>query len=301
MSPLLHKRPAVALTRILVFLLSMPLMLAQPGCRTQSSYNPIAEDYPLNITGMANGTFASIFVVREIAESLLPEGLGFLDAAYNREYELYRDGYIPLLVRALYVHDIRAPDDMWRPPYSLISFEFPFVDALHDGKTPFRYVYAQFIRTGTPNYAMDVARRYRVPHIVPSVFEPECDAYGPYPHALKGIPVDWRGQSVVVTAPMQVTREGRPFGRENMKNIVSSPRFNIGEDGQMFCGRTKVFWGTSVMEEETSGQVNVTGSFEFLHKLIKGGREMWDNQVYGIRTGSPFVDDDFVDCSSLAV
>lgn len=119
MSPLLHKWPVVALTQVVAFLLCMPVILAQPGCRTQSGYNPIAEDYPLNITGMANGTFASVFVVRDIAESLLPKGLRFLDAAYHREYELYRDGYVPLLVRALYVHDIRAPDDMWRPPYSV--------------------------------------------------------------------------------------------------------------------------------------------------------------------------------------
>lgn len=175
------------------------------------------------------------------------------------------------------------------------------MDALRDGKTPFRYIYAQFIRSGAPNYAMDVAQQYRVPHVVPSVFEPECDAYGPYPHALKAVPADGRGRSVVVTAPMQVTREGRPFGRENMKNVVSSPRFNIGEDGQMLCGRTTVFWGAPAAEEETSGQVNVSGSFEFLHELIKGRPEMWDYQVYGIRTGSPFVDDDFVDCSSLAV
>ena len=119
MSPLLYTRPVVALTQVLAFLLCMPLTLAQPGCRTQSSHNPIAEDYPFNITGMANGTFAAIFVVREIADSLLPEGLRFLDEVYHREFETPGGGYFPLLVRALYVHDIRAPNDTWRPPYSV--------------------------------------------------------------------------------------------------------------------------------------------------------------------------------------
>lgn len=94
------------------------LVAAQPGCQTQTAYNPIAANYPLNITGVANGSLSLIPFGRDVADSFLPEGFGFVGDAYQRQSG-WRTGSIPLLVRALYVHDIRSPDDMWRRPHTV--------------------------------------------------------------------------------------------------------------------------------------------------------------------------------------
>jgi hypothetical protein len=190
----------------------------------------------------------------------------------------------------------------------MISFELPFVDALGDGKTPFRYVYTQLIQVGTPSYAINVAERYGVPHIIPSVFDPECDAYQLFrPHSFEGSPVDLRGMPadasnrvVEVWGPDQMTREARPFYDEYLDGVINQPRFGVAEGG-LVCGRTKVFFGEEVGFErlaETKGGVNLSGTFESLEILIDGGPG-W-NTMYGFRGSIAFVDDDFVDCKGLA-
>ena len=188
----------------------------------------------------------------------------------------------------------------------VISFELPFVDALRDSKTPFRYVHTQLIQVGNPNYAIDIATRYGVPHIIPSVFEPECDAYTyqqragvPRGEGLRGIPADGSGRAVDVVAPQQLTREARPFAAEVLKRMAAQPRFGIGAEG-ILCGRTTAFYGEQVGFEaivETKGQVSFTGQFPGLATLqeAEGRRE----SVYGIRGASAFVDADFVNCESL--
>ncbi|KAK4451056.1 hypothetical protein QBC34DRAFT_348688 [Podospora aff. communis PSN243] len=281
---------------------------AQPGCQTQTVHNPIGADYPMNITGVANGTLFLIPLHRDTASSLLPQGFTFVDDAYVRRNGWRVAGAIPLLGRAVYVNDIRSPDDMWRRPYTLISFELPFVDALHDGKTPFRYVHTQLIQTGNPNYAIDVAAQYGVPQIIPSVFDPECDAYdyqqrmGPSrgQEALSAIPADGSGRAVDVVAPRQVTREARPFATHVLKQMAMQPRFGMGSEG-MVCGRTMALYGERVGFEavvETKGSLSFVGEFPGLAATLKEAG-MRGEAVYGIRGGSAFVDADFVSCRTL--
>jgi hypothetical protein len=95
------------------------LVAAQPGCQTQTRYNPIAEEYPLSVTGVANGTFSLVLIGRDAAASLLPEGLGLLDGANRQDIRSWGEDSHPLLVRAVYVHDTRAPDDMWRNDHTV--------------------------------------------------------------------------------------------------------------------------------------------------------------------------------------
>lgn len=191
----------------------------------------------------------------------------------------------------------------------MISFELPFVDALRDGKTPFRYVHTQLIQAGNPNYAVDVATRYGVPHIIPSVFEPECDAYAYQQRAsfrrgeaLRGIPADGSGRAVDVVAPRQLTREARPFGTDTLKRIATQPRFGIGGEG-IVCGRTTALYGEQLGFEavvETKGLVSVSGRFAGLDVLQGDGPDGPRREsVYGIRGASAFVDADFVNCKTL--
>src|SRR4051794_36560342 len=106
---------------ILAALLSgLRLGAAQPGCQTQTAYNPIAAHYPFNITGVTNGTLALIPLPHDVADSFLPQGFDFVSDAYQRQSG-WRAGSIPLLVRAAYANDIRSPDDMWRRPYTVFA------------------------------------------------------------------------------------------------------------------------------------------------------------------------------------
>jgi hypothetical protein len=188
----------------------------------------------------------------------------------------------------------------------VISFELPFVNALRDGTTPFRYIHTQLIQVGDPNYAIDVAMRYGVPYIIPSVFEPECDAYAyqqktgfPRGEALRGIPADGSGRAVDVLAPQQLTREARPFVTDTLKRIATQPRFGIGGEG-MVCGRTTALYGEQLGFEavvETKGVVTISGNFASLAALQESG--VRSESVYGIRGGGAFVDDDFIDCETL--
>lgn len=97
-------------------------VLAQPGCRTQTRYNPIAGEHPDSITGVMNGTFALAFVPRDTADSLLPEGYKFLDSLYEEGVQMWQADAFPVLVKAVRIHDIRAPDDEWRNDHTVQLF-----------------------------------------------------------------------------------------------------------------------------------------------------------------------------------
>ncbi|KAL2759302.1 hypothetical protein ACRALDRAFT_1074343 [Sodiomyces alcalophilus JCM 7366] len=290
-------------------LLLVQVTLAQPGCQTQTQSNPIADWYPMNITGVFNGTFSIAFVNRQAAESILPQGVSFLDDVYRREVAGWREDMFPVLIRAGYVHDIRARDRMVRNHRGIISFELPFVDALGDGKTPFRYAYTQLIQAMRPSYGLDIAEQYGVPHIIPSNFDPECDAYGfiqgpdgrPHPAKLRGMPARTPRLTVEVTSPQQLTKEARPVGDDELKRIVNQPRFGIGKEG-MVCGRRTTMFGEEVGFDElvrTKGEVSLNAPFESLDFLFEEGSTR-RKLIYGIRVGTAFVDRDFVDCQSLA-
>ena len=102
-------------------LLLFTFAACQPGCATQTAYNSHSEDYPYNITAVVNGTFSLIFLHRAAVQGLLPEGYSFLDnsdAPARQEVQ-------PMLIRSVYVHDIRSPDDMWRNDYMVNSHVAP--------------------------------------------------------------------------------------------------------------------------------------------------------------------------------
>lgn len=140
------------------------------------------------------------------------------------------------------------------------------------------------------------------------MYQPSCDAYEwadpdappdtpANPAKLRGIEIDSTGRDIDVVAAKQLTLEARPFTRKQLKDIVGQPRFGVGIE-DLLCGGTTVFWGKEVGFDElveTKGEVILSEGFEDLH--IDGE---WD-RVYGIRAGTAFIDDDFVDCSTLVV
>lgn len=106
-------------TALAALVASASCVLAQPGCQTQTRYNPIAEQHPDSITGVMNGTFALAFIPRDTADTLLPEGFEFLGEIYQDNVELWQQDAFPVLVKAVRIHDIRAPDDVWRNDHTV--------------------------------------------------------------------------------------------------------------------------------------------------------------------------------------
>ena len=104
---------------VLASLAGASYVLAQPGCRTQTAYNPIYEDYTMSPTGVMNGTFSLAFIPRDVADSLLPEGYTFLDDNYREAVEQWSEDVFPVLIKAVHVHDMRAPDDLWRNDHTI--------------------------------------------------------------------------------------------------------------------------------------------------------------------------------------
>lgn len=191
----------------------------------------------------------------------------------------------------------------------MISLELPFVDALGDGKTPFRYPFTQFIQAMSPSYGLNVAEGYGVPWIHPAVFDPECDAYDfdqspnapPFSVKLTGMPARTPRRTIDVTGPMQLTKEARPIWDDELKRIVNQPRFGISEDG-MVCGHQMTFFGEEVGFDglvQTKGQVSLNSRIEGVDVLFEEASSL-RKTIYGIRVGTAFVDRDFVDCQSLA-
>ncbi|CAI4216056.1 unnamed protein product [Parascedosporium putredinis] len=264
----------------------LPLVVCQPGCRTQTSYNYLSEDYPYSVSAVVNGTFSLIYLENKVAQSFLPEGYSFLESEAQE--------FHPLLLRATYVHDIRAPDDMVRNQHMMISFELPFVDALEDGKTPFRYVSTQFISTGTPSYAADIAEAYGVPNVIRAVYDPECDAYD-FADPLPDQPFDGR-----LTVLRAYIPDGTRRHTKELYDIVTQPRFGLGSDG-MVCGRTGALFGEDAgfsREVEIKGDVTMVGEFESLLPLFGDPSQIIG--AYGVKTGALLVQDDFVPCEDLA-
>lgn len=95
--------------------------LAQPGCQTQTSYNPIAAEYPNSVSGVMNGTFSLSLMSRDTASSWLPQGYKFLDNAYEAGFDMWQEDSWPVLVKAVYIHDTRGPDDQWRNDHTVCS------------------------------------------------------------------------------------------------------------------------------------------------------------------------------------
>src|SRR6188474_1166901 len=104
---------------LLAFVFGAGLAAALSSCQTQTRSNPISEKYPLNVTAVANGTFALVSLRKEIAASFLPDGFSFISDSHRSDAIGSRSDFIPLLIRALYVHDIRSPDDTHRGPHTV--------------------------------------------------------------------------------------------------------------------------------------------------------------------------------------
>ncbi|WYZ36196.1 hypothetical protein EsH8_XI_000079 [Colletotrichum jinshuiense] len=113
-------------------------------CTTVDQLNPISKQYPSNVTGLLNVTMAIIPIPLTTARQIILPQYGILENAYKSLIPNFSPSMYPVLVQAVYDHDIQFRDFKF-PDFSRAGFEFPFLDLLGDAVSPFRWAPEQII------------------------------------------------------------------------------------------------------------------------------------------------------------
>ncbi|KAH6658426.1 hypothetical protein BKA67DRAFT_533579 [Truncatella angustata] len=137
--------------------------------------NPIAAQYPGDVTGNLNGTTLIVPIEIALAQSLIPQ-YPILESAYRSLLPTFPVGMYPLMVSAKHDHDLQvAAYNLSSPDFSRASFEFPFIDLSGDGATPYR-LQNNVLITASNQVAVDGARGLGL-NVFPAEFDPTNDAY----------------------------------------------------------------------------------------------------------------------------
>lgn len=159
-------------------------LLISPCGRT-SQPNPIAAQYPNDVTGTINGTSAIVPIPYAIARSIIPSQYPILRHAYEELIPGFPKNMYPAEYEGLLDHDVQMGsgglfkiDDFQR-----MVLRFPFVDRLNDGYSSFRYS-APLVITSTNPIALVGSEMYGETY--PGTFEPDCEAYAAVKGGRKG-------------------------------------------------------------------------------------------------------------------
>jgi hypothetical protein len=90
-------------------LLSVALGNAQQ-CTSQSQPNPLASNYPTDVTGTLNGTISIIPLPMALARSIIPSKYRILTSAYRALLPNLPDDMYPAILQVVHDHDVRYGD-----------------------------------------------------------------------------------------------------------------------------------------------------------------------------------------------
>lgn len=105
----------------LVMLVSAALASAEQTCTSQSQSNPIASQYPSDITGTLNGTLAILPIPLALARSIIPSKYRILTNAYRSLLPGFAEDMYPALLQVVHDHDVRYGE------YRLADFSVGFI------------------------------------------------------------------------------------------------------------------------------------------------------------------------------
>ncbi|KAB5531171.1 hypothetical protein GE09DRAFT_973875 [Coniochaeta sp. 2T2.1] len=265
-----------------------------PTCITRDLPNSIASLFPNNATGVLNATLVVIPVPLSTARRLVPLQYGILEHAYRSLMPDFPEGMYPVLLQAAHDHDVQLKalgitiDD-----FSRIGLEFPFIDLLNDNHTSFRWAPAQLI-TSTHQIALQGSAAYGTV-VSPATFEPACDAYDGLPDGAtsfgaRSIANDaYAGLEV---SAVLASSGASPYSIEMFKNITNQPTFANGST----CDQMIRLFGTSISRAAYE-PVFVRGRVKANMAPLDGEQE-WKG-VYGVQVATPFVENNYLDCSGL--
>jgi hypothetical protein len=189
------------------------------------------------------------------------------------------------------------------------SIDFPFVDLLSDGRTPFRYVPAMLI-TSTAQIALEAAADYGTT-AYPSTFAPDCNAYDFLPSGGSSDPAGGTTTyanatsateegTAAVSIDATFTRGGAPeLPRAFFAAAANQPSF---ADGRR-CDAMDRRFDTALSE----GASPVTARVRVRLNAVLGGggggdgdaREMVWTDVPGWQVDSAFLEEHLAPCESL--
>jgi len=261
-------------------------------CVSHSQPNPIAAQYPGNVTGTVNATLAILPIPFSLARSLIPKEYAILTSQYRSFLpELPKDMY-PALLQTVRDHDIRF-GEYGIPDFSSARIEFPFVDLLHDEQTSFRWSPSMFISSDAP-MAIEGASEYGTV-VYPATFDPACNAYE----------VNDKGETYLNVKGSVGGNDGyleytfskigemlAEFPTQFYVNATNQPSFGDGK----VCDEYIRYFDTEISKGEFAG-VPITGSVKAKNEVF--GKEMEWKGALGVHIDSAFIENHMVSCEGL--
>ncbi|ORY72078.1 uncharacterized protein BCR38DRAFT_330460 [Pseudomassariella vexata] len=264
-------------------------------CTTQDSPNPIAQQYPLKVSGTLNGTTLIVPISLISARQIIPKNYTILVNSYRSLLPSFPDGMYPMMVSALHDHDIHFPAlNLTTPSFSRASLEFPFLDILGDHYSTFRWAGTIMI-TNTNLIAIRGSMNYGI-KVYPTAFDPPCDAYRTLENGTARFWAHSSNGTVSENKYMLVETQKCPYAPYPMdfiRNITNQPVFA----NTMSCDNYIRLYNTSLTSsphEPVSVKGTVTANLEPFTTP-----QTWKN-VYGWQFATAFLEPPLpLTCESL--
>ena len=216
-----------------------------PICQTESQPNPIADQYPNDVTGTINGTVAILPIPYHLARSIIPKQYAILD----KQCKLFLDGTVfpkdmyPAVLQTGLDHDLSSPM-VSVADFSRAGISFPFVDRLSDGCVPnsSNRNNISLLILHPPRASADISHSYTAMTyadtmlisaanalalagsaaygylVTPALFDPPCDAY-----VCTGI--DCSSTSFTATAALSLNND--PAISQQFDNTCDVPAYSL--------------------------------------------------------------------------
>ncbi|KAI4177898.1 MAG: hypothetical protein LQ346_007599 [Caloplaca aetnensis] len=275
----------------------------QANCST-CLHNPIATDYPSNITGTINATSSIVLVSLPYARSLLPSRFAnsILTQAYTR-FNIHPSAY-PLVLETATDHDIRFNNINAVRDFSSIRFTFPFLDLLGDGYSCFRYngyIYLppdnNLIIDGTEAYGQTVLPAFFDPPDAPykSTKNNKLISFAVYANSSTSSSRHHRPSSnrPIAAALFRDTPSISPVPFSFFKNITNQPLFGNNTN---VCDNQIAFWNTTTSTGAYAPQ-GIVGEATLGPPLVP--RRTTFRGIRGIRAERTFLENNYLPCASL--
>ncbi|KAK6833271.1 hypothetical protein PG987_007965 [Apiospora arundinis] len=218
----------VALLALVSSALGSPCKKTRDVCKTQSSPNPIAQQYPTHVSGTLNGTTLIVPIPLEQARALIPKEYTILENSYRSLLASFPAGMYPLMVTVAVDHDLKLPAyNVTVGDFSRSGLEFPFLDILGNGYSNFKWAATMMI-TSTAQAAISGSENLGLT-IYPSAFEPACDPYAPQADGtmlMHSESVSPAGAAAkFMTVQTRASPEIVPYPMAFIRNVTNQPAF----------------------------------------------------------------------------
>ncbi|KAF4636092.1 hypothetical protein G7Y89_g1988 [Cudoniella acicularis] len=239
---------------------------------SQSSPNPIRNQYPNNVTGTLNGTVAMVPIPFSLARSIIPAKYGILTAAYESLLPGFPKNSYPLIVRGGLDHDVGFGN------FTISDFEY-------------------LLLTSTDIIAINGSLVYGT-DTVPATFDPPLEAYA----FVKSVHGNNAGETYLdayvngsdcaaVTTKFSPTNDPGAWPVEFFMNVTNQPFFN----NAIACDNQKFYFNTTLSTGKNSA-VHVKGDINIAAPYLP--KDSHFRGVYGVKVDAAFVENNLVPCES---